>query len=99
MARIEVDPLSLATVGRRLTDAIDVARQVDEQRSALEGHVADAGDATFAEAVREFLAEWSYGCQCLVEDATTLAEMLTQAGQVYLEVETGVAGAAGGGHG
>jgi hypothetical protein len=93
---LEVDPGLLALVGARLTAAIEVVDQVRDERDSLKGLVSDCGHAQLHDASCEFLDEWAYGLGCLKEDAEALAEMLTQSGRVYIEMETQIARSFGG---
>ena len=93
MAEIEVDPALLAATGRRLRAAVEVAREVRSERSTLTAMVADAGHDELAESVRTFLDRWAHGIGCLVDDAETLARMLSDAGTAYGRVEAATAAA------
>ena len=97
MTSLEVDPAVLRATGRRLRAAVEVARDVEKDRSALTGLVADAGHDQVSESVQTFLDKWAHGIGCLIEDADTLASMLTDAGTAYGEVETAIARACGSG--
>jgi hypothetical protein len=94
---IEVDPALLQATGSRLREAVDVATEVAHKKGELAALAGDAGDADLTDAVHEFMSRWAHGLSCLVEDAEKLAGLLTAAGHVYLEVETSVVEAAGGG--
>ena len=91
MSQLEVDPAVLQVTGRRLRAAVEVARDVRGERSALGALVADAGHDQLSESVQTFLDKWAHGIGCLIEDADTLASMLTEAGTVYGSVETSIA--------
>ena len=91
MSCLEVDPAVLRATGRRLRDAVEVARDVRSERSALTALVADAGHDQLSDSVRTFLDRWAHGIGCLIEDADTLATMLTDAGTAYGDVETSIA--------
>jgi hypothetical protein len=93
---IEVDPQLLAQTGARLRDAVAVATEVSQRKGELTALASSAGHDPLADTVAEFMSRWAHGLGCLVEDATTLASMLTDAGQVYVDVETQIAQAAGG---
>ena len=93
---IEVDPQVLAQTGTRLRDAVTVASEVSKRKGELAALAAGAGHEPLADTVSEFMSKWAHGLGCLVEDATTLASMLTDAGRVYVDVETEIAQAAGG---
>jgi hypothetical protein len=93
---LEVDPQLLAQAGTRLRDAVTVATEVSKKNGELAALAAGAGHDPLADTVAEFMSRWAHGLGCLVEDATTLASMLTDAGRVYLDVETQIAQAAGG---
>jgi hypothetical protein len=94
---IEVDPRLLAQAGTRLRDAVTVATEVSKRKGELAAlAAAAAGHEPLADTVGEFMSRWAHGLGCLVEDGTTLASMLTDAGRVYIEVETQIAQAAGG---
>jgi hypothetical protein len=94
MSLIEVDPQLLQLTGARLRDAVTVATEVAAENQALAVLADDAGDGGLTDAVHTFLAKWAHGLGCLVEDAETLATMLTDSGAVYLDVETAIASAA-----
>jgi hypothetical protein len=83
----QVNAHQLQDVSRRLTDAVDVADQVKNDRDTLKSHLEDPGDDNFGSAASEFLDEWGYGCGCMTEDATALSELLGQASGAYLLVE------------
>jgi hypothetical protein len=93
---IEVDPQVLAQTGTRLRDAVTVATEVSKRKGELAALAASAGHEPLGDTVAEFMSRWAHGLGCLVEDATTLASMLTDAGRVYVDVETEIAQAAGG---
>jgi hypothetical protein len=97
MSHIEVDPQLVRHAGVRLRDAVDVARVVTGRRGELTGLVADAGHPALSDAVETFLARWAHGLGCLMDDADRLATTLADAGRVYVDVETSIASAAGGG--
>lgn len=88
---IEVDPHVLGQVAARLTEAVGVAREVEDRRDVLKSYSADAGDEALRSAVESFLDAWGYGCGCLVEDAEQLAERLGHTSRLYLEMESGIA--------
>ena len=96
MSYLEVDPPLLAQTGARLRDAVTVATEVSEREGELKTLASSAGHEPLADTVAEFMSRWAHGLGCLVEDATTLASMLTDAGRVYVDVETHIAQAAGG---
>ena len=83
MADLVVDLADLAATGRRLDEALGVARQVHEQGAGLADTVADFGSSTLRDAVRDFLDDWSHGCGLLAEDAGALVGMLDQAVATY----------------
>ncbi len=93
---IEVHPQLLAQTGVRLRDAVAVATEVSKRRGELTALASSAGHEPLADTVAEFMSKWAHGLGCLVEDASTLASMLTDAGRVYVDVETQIAQAAGG---
>ena len=95
VSRIEVDPALLASTGARLRQAVDVAAGVAATKGELAALADDAGHAGLTDTVHEFMSRWAHGLGCLVEDAGTLAGMLTDAGSVYVELETAIAAAAG----
>jgi hypothetical protein len=96
MSYVEVDPQLVRQAGVRLRDAVAAARVVTGRRGELTGLVADAGHAALTGAVETFLSRWAHGLGCLMDDADRLASMLTDAGRVYVDVETSIASAAGG---
>ena len=91
MTSLEVDPAVLRATGSRLRAAVEVARDVGKERGALTGLVTDAGHDQLSASVQTFLDKWAHGIGCLIEDADTLASMLTDAGTVYGRVETAIA--------
>jgi len=91
VSSLEVDPAVLQATGRRLRAAVEVARDVRSERAALTGLVTDSGHDRLSESVRTFLDRWAHGIGCLIEDADTLATMLTEAGTVYADVEGSIA--------
>ena len=92
---IEVDPQLLAHTGARLREAVAVVSEAAARTGELAALADAAGHAAVGEALRTFLARWAHGLGCLVEDAGSLATMLTDAGRVYLAVETQAAAASG----
>jgi hypothetical protein len=92
---LEVDPAVLRATGHRLRAAVEVAHEVRGEGRALAGLVADAGHERLSDAVQTFLDKWSHGIGCLIEDAETLATMLTDAGTAYGGVEASIAQACG----
>jgi hypothetical protein len=96
MCRIEVEPESLADLGRKLTLAAVVAGDVHHvwSAAAMLPSLGDCGSERLAGAVAEFLLGWGYGCGFLHDDAKTLADLLSRAGTVYLDVEAAIAGGA-----
>ncbi len=97
MPFIEVDPDSLGAVGQRLTDSVEVARQVHDDRGTLSGYADAAGHDGLRQAIHSFLDKWSYGCGCLVQDANQVAERLNKTAKVYVETEATIAGGGLGG--
>ena len=97
MSYVEVDPQLVRHAGVRLHDAVAVARVVTGRRGELTGLAEDAGHPALSDAVETFLSRWAHGLGCLMDDADRLASMLADAGRVYVDVETSIAAAAGGG--
>jgi sRNA-binding protein len=95
--RVEVDTDILGTVARRLTDSVEVARQIRDDRDSLSAYADAAGHDQLREAIRSFLDRWAYGCGCLVEDANQVADRLGRTATVYAETEATIAEAASGG--
>ncbi len=95
MTYLAVDPATLRSTGRRLRDAVEVAHEVRGEGRALAGLVTDAGHERFSDAVQTFMNKWSHGIGCLIEDAETLATMLSDAGTAYAGVEASIAQACG----
>ncbi len=95
MSYLEVDPALLAHTGSRLREAVDVAAEVAGKKGELAALADDAGHGDLTDTVHEFLGRWAHGLGCLVEDAETLAGMLSDSGQVYVELETSIADACG----
>ena len=91
MSSLEVDPAVLRATGRRLSAAVEVARDVRREGGTLAVLVTDAGHERLTDTVQTFFDKWSHGIGCLIEDAETLATMLTDAGTTYGEVESAVA--------
>lgn len=94
MCRIEVDPESLAELGHRLALAARAAADVRTSagRASMRLSAAECGSDHLAAAAAAFLDGWGYGCGHLSGDAKTLADLLTRAGTVYLDVESTIAG-------
>ena len=90
MSSLEVDPAVLQATGRRLRAAVEVARDIRSERGALTALVTDSGHDQLSESVRTFLDRWAHGIGCLIEDADTLATMLTDAGTAYGRVESSI---------
>jgi hypothetical protein len=88
---LEADPAVLRATGRRLRAAVEVARDVRREGGTMAGLVADAGHDQLTDTVQTFFDKWSHGLGCLVEDAETLATILTDAGTTYGQVESAVA--------
>ena len=91
MSYLEVDPAVLRATGNRLRAAVEVARDVRHEGGTLAVLVVDAGHERFSDTVRTFFDKWSHGIGCLIEDAETLATMLTDAGTTYGQVESAIA--------
>jgi hypothetical protein len=92
---LEVDPAVLRATGRRLRAAVEVARDVRHEGGTLAILVTDAGHERLSDTVQTFFDRWSHGIGCLIEDAETLATMLTDAGTTYGQVESAIARACG----
>jgi hypothetical protein len=88
---LEVDPAVLRATGRRLRAAVEIARDVRHERGSLAVLVTDAGHERLSDTVQTFFDKWSHGIGCLIEDAETLAAMLTDAGTTYGSVESSIA--------
>jgi len=88
---LEVDPAVLRATGHRLRAAVEVARDVRHEGGTLAVLVADAGHERLSDTVQTFVDKWSHGIGCLIEDAETLATMLTDAGTTYGQVESAIA--------
>jgi hypothetical protein len=88
---LEVDPAVLRTTGHRLRAAVEVARDVRREGGTLAALVTDTGHEGVTGSVQTFLDKWSHGIGCLIEDAETLATMLTDAGTTYGRVEISIA--------
>jgi hypothetical protein len=95
VGRIEVDPAGLAAAARALGDATAVAREVHRGTRSLGAAAAATGHGRLEAAAEHFRDRWSYGLGLVVEDADTLARMLTQAARIYAQAEQGIAEAAG----
>lgn len=91
MSRFEVDPAFLLAIAAPLRDAVDVARQVKDDKESLKGLVDDCGSPDLEDAANEFVDEWGYGMGLIADDAETIAQMLEQAAAGYTEVDTGIA--------
>jgi hypothetical protein len=91
VSSLEVDPAVLQATGRRLRAAVEVARDVRREHSSLVVLATDAGHDRLSGTVQTFLEKWAHGIGCLIEDADTLAAMLTDAGTTYRRVETSIA--------
>lgn len=91
MSHLEVDPGVLRTTGRRLGAAVEVARDVRREGGTLAVLAADAGHERLRDTVQTFFDKWSHGIGCLIEDAETIATMLTDAGTTYGQVESSIA--------
>ena len=90
-----MDPQLLASTGSRLREAVDIASEVAKKKGELASLADDAGNGDLTGTVHEFMGTWAHGLGCLVEDAERLAGMLTDSGQVYVELETSIADACG----
>jgi hypothetical protein len=88
---LEVDPAVLRATGHRLRAAVEVARDVRREGGTLAVLGAAAGHERLSDTVRTFFDTWSHGIGCLIEDAETLATMLTDAGTAYGQVESAIA--------
>ena len=95
MSYLEVDPAVLRATGARLRAAVEVARDVRHEGGTVAVLAADAGHERLSETVQTFFDKWSHGIGCLIEDAETLATMLTDAGTTYGNVESSIARACG----
>jgi DNA gyrase inhibitor GyrI len=88
---LKVDPAVLRATGQRLSAAVEVARDVRREGGTVAVLVTDAGHEQLTDTVQTFFDKWSHGIGCLIEDAETLATMLTDAGTTYGQVESAVA--------
>lgn len=93
---VRVDPATLRALSRRLGEATVVARHIHDHHDGLIGLLDDAGSDDVERAGRHFLDRWTYGVGCFEADAGTLARLLLQAGDVYIEVDDSVVSAWGG---
>ena len=93
MADLVVDLDGLARTGRRLDDALGVARQVHDRGAGVAGEVGDFGSPVLRNAVHDFLDEWSYGCGLIADDAQVLVDMLQQAVTTYRAADEAAAAA------
>jgi hypothetical protein len=93
VADLVVDLGDLERTGRRLDEALGIARQVHDQGAGLADHVGHYGDTVLRDAVRGFLEEWSYGCGLLADDAGALVGMLQQAVTTYRAADAAAAAA------
>ena len=91
MTYLSVDPAVLRSTGRQLRAAVEVAHDVRHESARLTVLVADAGHERLSDTVQTFFDTWSHGIGCLIEDAETLATMLTDAGTTYSQVESAIA--------
>ena len=91
MTYLSVDPAVLCSTGRQLRAAVEVAHDVRRESARLTVLVADAGHERLSDTVQTFFDTWSHGIGCLIEDAETLATMLTDAGTTYGQVESAIA--------
>jgi hypothetical protein len=88
---LSVDPAILRSTGRQLRAAVEVAHDVRHESARLTVLAADAGHERLSDTVQTFFDRWAHGIGCLIEDAQTLATMLTDAGTTYGQVESAIA--------
>jgi len=88
-----VDPGALPLTGVSLTEAIGIARQVQQHGSTQTALVGQCGDRQLHDAACSFIARWAYGAGLIAEDGQRLASMLRAAGTQYTEVENAVTAA------
>jgi hypothetical protein len=95
MPQIEVDPATLAATSAALASAAAVAREVHKGARVLSDAADAGGSGELAAALEEFRSTWGYGLGLVVDDATTLSRMLSQAAEAYRHTDGAVAGACG----
>jgi hypothetical protein len=93
MTRIEADPGALTAAARALNDAVAVASAVHRGTAALTQAALAAGSSDLSAALASFRHTWAYGLGLVVDDASTLARMLGEAGEVYRRTDSAIAGA------
>ncbi|MGH9117581.1 MAG: hypothetical protein ACRD0A_06800 [Acidimicrobiales bacterium] len=93
---VRVDPATVRALSRRLGEATLVARDVHDHHDGLVGLLDDAGHDGLERSARRFIDEWSFGMECFTADAGVLAQLLTQAGDVYLDVDESLVAGWGG---
>jgi hypothetical protein len=95
MSFIKVTPDDLVATAGRVRQAMTAAEEARSKNGSLESDAASAGRADVEHAIRDFTSAWSYGLQCLSQDAGTLASFLELAGSTYEQVEQDIAQKAG----
>jgi hypothetical protein len=93
VTRIEADPTALTAAARALQDAAAVAGAVHRGATSLTQAALAAGSADLSGALASFRHTWAYGLGLVVDDATTLARMLGEAGEVYRRTDGAIASA------
>jgi hypothetical protein len=88
MGRIEVDPVELQVLSRRLAT---VARGLHGMGHRLRLGQAATGSQMVSEALGHFEERWDYSLQELSESAATTAIDLRTAGDGYAQVEDAIA--------
>ena len=84
---VRVDPATLRALSRQLGEATLVARDIHDHRDGLVGRLDDTGHDGLERSARRFVDDWAHGMACFTADAGVLARLLTQAGDVYVEVD------------
>jgi hypothetical protein len=87
---LRVDPRTLRAIGNELGEATVVAGEVAESGARLLCDVVDCGHSGMRSAAARFVDRWAYGARCMADDAGTLASLLLDAEEAYIEIDEAV---------
>ncbi len=93
MSVIRYDAADLTATAGRLTESVEVAREVEGSADSLAGTVAGCGSAELADAAGHLLERWGYGMKVVAEDADALAEALREGARSYDGIDSAAADA------
>jgi len=94
MPLIDVDPSELLRVATSVDSSLAIGDRVSSPNSSLEAGAGAAGRGDVEGAIRSFLQCWSYGMNCVNQDARRLSSLLRLAGDAYTRADQAVETAA-----